>query len=158
MHLTELLDRACVKVPLQAADKRGAIEELVKLLAEHKGLTDAGAVLDAVLQRESTRTTGIGNGLAIPHGKCPGVTRLVMALGKPAEPIEFDAIDGKPVNVIILLASPVDQAGPHIQALARVSRLMTMEPCRLALDKAATAEEAFQIIARYEDVTHPAGA
>lgn len=150
MRLTNILDLSCVKVPLSATTKRGAIEELVGVLAHNSAMKDPAAVLSAVLEREATRTTGIGNGLAIPHGKTPAVTGLVMAIGKPATPIPFDSIDGKPVNLIVLLASPADKAGPHIQALARVSRLMTIEPFRMALDKAASAQEIYDIISRQE--------
>src|ERR1700683_1301181 len=133
MRLTEILKPQNIKVPLAATTKNEAIAELVQLLADNGQITDAKKVLDAVLEREATRTTGIGNGLAIPHGKCSGVDHLVVAIGKPEKPIEFDAIDGRPVNLIVLLASPPDQTGPHIQALARISRLMTVEAFKAAM-------------------------
>ncbi len=151
IRLTDILDEARVCVPLQATDKRGAIEELVELLRGHSAVSDPQAVLQAVLEREATRTTGIGNGLALPHGKTASVRELVVALGKPAAPIDFDSIDGKPVDLIVLLASPADQAGPHIQALARISRLMTLESFRMALDRAKTGPEVYQIITRQEE-------
>ena len=113
--------------------KAEAIGELVTLLADNGELTDPKKVLDAVLEREATRTTGIGNGLAIPHGKCTGTDHLVMAIGRPGTPIDFQAIDGRPVNLIWLLASPPDKTGPHIHALARISRLMTIDKFRHAL-------------------------
>jgi 16S rRNA (cytosine967-C5)-methyltransferase len=91
---------------------------------------DGTALKEAVWTREQTRTTGIGHGLAIPHGKCAGLSGLAMAIGKPAEPMDFEAIDGKPVRLIVLLASPPDRTSDHIQALARVSRLMTLEAFR----------------------------
>ena len=109
--------------PHDAADF-DAIAELVKLLQANGELVDAKRVLDAVLDREATRTTGIGNGLAIPHGKCAGTNHLVMAIGKAANPIEFQAIDGRPVTIIWMLASPPEMTTPHIQALARISRLI----------------------------------
>lgn len=151
MRLSDILDPSCVKVPLAATSKREAIEELVGVLAGRPEVTDPEAVLKAVLEREATRTTGIGNALAIPHGKCEAVKGLVMALGKPAQPIDFEAIDSKPVNLVVLLASPLDQAGPHIQALARISRLMTLESFRLAVDRAATAQEVYDIITAQEE-------
>lgn len=150
MRLTDILSPDCVKVPLAAADKKGVIAEMVELVAAAGKLTDREQMLQATLEREGTRTTGIGNGLAIPHGKCPAVKDLVMALGKPATPVEFDSIDGKPVTIIIFLASPPDRTGPHIQALARISRLMTDNKFRAALDKAATSKEAYDLIAEYE--------
>lgn len=150
MRLTDILSPECVKVPLSATDKKSAIAELVELLATAGKVTDREQMLQAALERETTRTTGIGNGLAIPHGKCAAVRTLVMAVGKPAAPIDFDSIDGKPVNIVILLASPPDKTGPHIQALARVSRLMTEPKVRAALDKAPTAADVFATIAAYE--------
>src|SRR5881396_1795998 len=106
MRLTEILKPQNIKVPLEAAAKADAIGELVSLLAANGEVTDAKKVLDSVLEREATRTTGIGNGLAIPHGKCGGTGDLVMAIGKAATPIDFQAIDGRPVSIIWMLASP----------------------------------------------------
>jgi fructose-specific phosphotransferase system IIA component len=145
MRLTEILSPECVKVPMTAADKKAAIMELVDVVNACGKLTDREQMLQATLEREATRTTGIGNGLAIPHGKCGAVKELVMAIGKPAAPINFESIDDKPVSIIIFLASPPDKTGPHIQALARISRLMTDQKFRAALDKAATAQEVYQL-------------
>jgi mannitol/fructose-specific phosphotransferase system IIA component (Ntr-type) len=151
MRLTEILKPQNIKIPLQAKTKTEAIGELVQLLAANKEVGDAKKVLDSVLDREATRTTGIGNGLAIPHGKCNGTDHLVMAIGKPAAPIDFQAIDGRPVTIIWLLNSPPDKTGPHIHALARISRLMTIEKFRHALNNAKSADEMFEIIRRQED-------
>jgi mannitol/fructose-specific phosphotransferase system IIA component (Ntr-type) len=123
----------------------------VTLLAANGEVTDARKVLDAVLEREATRTTGIGNGLAIPHGKCTGTDHLVMAIGRPATPIDFQAIDGRPVSLIWLLTSPPDKTGPHIHALARISRLMTIDRFRQALNEARTAQEIFDTIVKQEN-------
>ena len=151
MRLTDILDPACIKVPLSSADKQGAIYELVDLLAEHGAITDADDVKEAVWQRESTRTTGIGHGLAIPHGKCDCCDGLVMAIGRPAEPIDFQSIDGRPVSLIILLISPADQTGPHIQALATVSRMMTDTEFRHAIRDAESAQQVYNLIDTHEE-------
>jgi len=103
MRLTEILKPQDIKIPLEAKTKTDAIAELVNLLAANGEVADPKKVLEAVLDREATRTTGIGNGLAIPHGKCPGVGNLVMAIGKAGTPIDFQAIDGRPVTLIWLL-------------------------------------------------------
>jgi fructose-specific phosphotransferase system IIA component len=150
MRLTEILKPENIKVPLAAKTKTEAISELVDLLAKNGEVTDSKKVLDSVLERESTRTTGIGNGLAIPHGKCNGVSHLVMAIGRPAQPIDFQAIDGRPVNLIWLLASPPDQTGPHIHALARISRLMTIDRFRQALAAAQTSQDLYNAIVQQE--------
>jgi len=151
MRLTDILKPQNIKLPLAAKTKNEAIGELVTLLAGNSEISDAKKVLDAVLEREATRTTGIGNGLAIPHGKCNGVDHLVMAIGRPATPIDFQAIDGRPVNLIWLLASPPDKTGPHIHALARISRLMTIDRFRQALASAQTPQELFDAIVQQEN-------
>jgi fructose-specific phosphotransferase system IIA component len=150
MRLVDILKPENIKVPLEAKQKTDAIGELVNLLAHNGELRDAKKVLDSVLDREATRTTGIGNGLAIPHGKCAGTDHLVMAIGKPAQPVDFQAIDGRPVTIIWLLNSPPDKTGPHIHALARISRLMTIEKFRHALNNAKTGQEMYDIIAEQE--------
>ena len=151
MRLSDILKPQDIKIPLEAKSKTEAIGELVNLLAANGEVTDPKKMLDAVLDREATRTTGIGNGLAIPHGKCPGVENLVMAIGKAATPIDFQAIDGRPVTLIWLLSSPPDKTGPHIHALARISRLMTIDRFRQALTTAKTPQEIFDIIVQQEN-------
>jgi fructose-specific phosphotransferase system IIA component len=151
MRLTEILKPENILIPLKATTKNEAIAELVNQLARTGHVQDAKAVLDAVLEREATRTTGIGNGLAIPHGKCAGVDHLVMAIGKPAVPIDFQAIDGRPVTLIWLLTSPPDKTGPHIHALARISRLMTLDKFRQALANAKTAQDIYDAIVQQEN-------
>lgn len=153
MQLTDILKPECIKVPLDAADKQAAIYELVDLLAQQGRCSDAEALKRAVWQRETTRTTGIGHGLAIPHGKSTCCDRLIMAVGKPARAIDFDSIDKRPVSLVFLLASPPDLTGPHIQALARVSRLMVRDDFRAAMMNAPDAQTIYELIARQDSVT-----
>ncbi|HEY3244007.1 MAG TPA: PTS sugar transporter subunit IIA [Phycisphaerae bacterium] len=150
MKLTDIISPECVAVPLVAGNKLEAIERLVDLLADARKIADRASVLKAVLDREQIRSTGIGYGLAVPHAKSPHCPKLVMCIGKPDAPIEFDAPDRKPASMIVLLVSPLDQTGPHIQALARISRLMLLEAFRAEVAETRTAEELYQIIARYE--------
>lgn len=146
MRITDILDLACIKVPLESSDKQSAIYELVDLLAIHSDVADPDALKKAVWSRETTRTTGIGHGVGIPHGKAPGCKQLRMAVGVAAEPIEFGSIDGKPVRMIFLLASPPDQTGPHIQALAGISRMLTDDERRIAMQNVNSAEELYQLV------------
>lgn len=150
MRLSEILRPENIKLPMAATTKTEAIRELVDLLAANGSIVDAKKVYEAVLDREATRTTGIGNGLAIPHGKCNGTTELVMAVGRPAQGIDFQAIDGRPVTLIWLLTSPPDKTGPHIHALARISRLMTVDKFRHALNQATSAQEIFDTVIQQE--------
>ena len=150
MRLTEILKPENIKVPLAATTKNDAIKELVDLLASNGQVTDPAKVLASVLERETTRTTGIGNGLAIPHGKCAGTADLVMAIGKPATPIDFQSVDQRPVSVIWMLTSPPDKTGPHIHALARISRLMTIDKFQQALRAAKPSQEVYDAIVAQE--------
>ncbi|MFB3890789.1 MAG: PTS sugar transporter subunit IIA [Phycisphaerae bacterium] len=150
MLLTEILTPQRVKVPLESTTRDGVIAELVDLL----GIADKAErdkVLAAVLERERIRTTGIGNGIALPHGKCAAVKELAMAVGKPAAPVDFQSVDGKPVTVIFLLVSPMDKTGPHIQALARISRLLSFDAVRHKINTAADAEQLFEAIKAQEE-------
>lgn len=150
MELSKIITLDRVRVPVLAADKTGVITEMIDLLAATGGLTNRDAALDAVLRREAERTTGIGYGLAIPHGKTEGCERLVMAAGKPAAPVDFQSYDGRPVTFVVMLISPPDQTGPHIQALAKVSRLMNSADFRDSIERATSAGDLHAAIARSE--------
>ena len=150
MRLSEILTPQNIKLGLEAASKVEAIRTLVDLLHANGEVVDAAKVLESVLDREATRTTGIGNGLAIPHGRSPGTSKLSMAIGRPLAPIDFQSIDGRPVTVIWLLTSPPDQSGAHIKALAAISRLMTGDKFRYAMNHATTAEELLAIVQKQE--------
>ncbi len=149
MKITEVLDPNCIRIPLSSTDKTAAITELVDMLDSAGVLENRDSVLQAVLAREKTRSTGIGLGLAVPHGKSSGCRKLVIAIGKPKEPLEFGAIDGRPCQLIVLLASPVDETGPHIQALAGVSRIWQNESFRRAVMESTSSEQLFAAIEQH---------
>jgi fructose-specific phosphotransferase system IIA component len=150
MKLATLLTPERIRVPIEASEKTGVITELVDVLAEAGALGDRESTLDAVLKREAERTTGIGYGLAIPHGKSDGCNELVIAAGKPSQPVDFQSLDGRPVTFVVLLISPPDQTGPHIQALAKISRLMNIEEFRIAIADASSAEDLHQAISEFD--------
>ena len=150
MEISKLITPERVRVPLNAKTKSEVITQLIDVLDATGGLTDRDAALEAVLKRESERTTGIGYGLAIPHGKSDGCKSLVMAAGKPAEPVDFQSLDARPVSFVVLLVSPPDQTGPHIQALAKISRLMNLDEFRDAVANAGSPEELHAAITTYE--------
>ncbi|MDB5328451.1 MAG: fruA 1 [Phycisphaerales bacterium] len=150
MRLSDILKPQNIRVAIPAASKLDVINELVSVLAANGEVADPKKVLESVLERESTRTTGIGNGLAIPHGKSQGTDHLVMAIGKPEKPIDFHSIDGRPVTIVWMLISPPDQSGMHIKALAAISRLMTSDKFRFAMNGAETADDLFEIVRKQE--------
>lgn len=151
MKLLDILVPECVKAPLDSAEKRAVIDELVDVLALGGRVGDPEALKEAVWTREQTRTTGIGHGLAIPHGKCPGLSSVAMAIGRPAEPLDFEAIDAQPVRLVVLLASPPDKTSDHIQALASISRLMTLDDFREKIYNAESAEAIYELIKSREE-------
>ena len=145
MTVTELLDPKCVVVPLAAATKREAIDALVDSMAATGRVSDPAAVKKAVWEREQQRSTGIGEGLAIPHGKTPAAHGLCLAVGRLAQPIEYDSIDRKPVRLVVLLVSPPERTSDHIQALGRISRLMTNPSFREQVYSAAGPAELLEL-------------
>ena len=151
MILTQILQPDCIKVPVESRDKEAVITELVDLLDAKGLLLDKDSVLEAVLLRERIQSTGTGAGIAIPHGKCNAVKELVIAIGIAHEPIEYNSIDGEPVTILILLVSPADQTGPHIQALATISRLMLNEEFRQKLEKVTSADEVYELLNNQEN-------
>lgn len=146
MRLTQILQASSVRVPLNSNDKNAAITELLDVLDDNGLLEDRAVVSDAVFTREQTRSTGIGSGIAIPHGKCDAVKNLVMAIGIARTPFDFESIDGRPVTTIILLISPTDQTGAHIQALAGISRLMLDEQFKQAFEQSENSDQAYNLL------------
>ncbi|MFA6187133.1 MAG: PTS sugar transporter subunit IIA [Phycisphaerae bacterium] len=150
MILTQILKPACIKVPLQGKNKEAVITELVDILNAEGAIQDRDGVLQAVLAREMIRSTGIGSGIAIPHGKCTGVRELVMAIGISPQGVDFQSIDEKPVYIVVMLASPIDKTGPHIQALARISRLMLDEDFKNKIQFSTSAQQLYELISSKE--------
>ncbi|GAB5496158.1 MAG: hypothetical protein Phyf2KO_12380 [Phycisphaerales bacterium] len=146
MKLTDLIIPECILAPLQATEKQSVINELVTALADAGKVSDAESLMETVWTREQTRTTGIGQGLAIPHGKSESLKDMAMAIGKPADPIDFESVDGKPVRLVVLLASRPDQMSDHIQALAKISRLHMDNEFREKIYAANTSEEIYQLL------------
>lgn len=142
MLLTELLSIDRVRIPLQAKSKDELLRELVSLVTAGSSSEAREEVLRAVLERESVLSTGIGYGVAIPHGKSPAVQGLSMAAGRSRDPVEFDALDGQPARLFFLLVGPESAAGQHIKALSRISRIVRRDDVRARLLKAPD-EKAF---------------
>ena len=145
MLLTEFLAPDRVVVPLQVADRQAAIAALTRMLAGAAGASP-DEVLNAVMERESVQSTGIGFGVAIPHGRCGAVRQLTMVAGVSAEPVPFDAIDGEPVRLFFLIVGPESSAGLHVKILSRIARLVRRDAVRQQLLEAATADAFYNVI------------
>jgi mannitol/fructose-specific phosphotransferase system IIA component (Ntr-type) len=145
VQLTDLLHPDRVRVPLQAADKSGILKELAVLLAERAG-APVDDVLQAVEEREAVLSTGIGLGVAVPHGKSPSVRRLEMVCGTAPAGIEFDALDGEVCRLFFCLVGPESAAGEHVKALSRIARVVRRDDVRTSLLAAATPESFIQTL------------
>lgn len=150
MLLTELLTVERIKIPLEATTKDDLLSELVGVISGTSASSDRDDLLRAVREREAVLSTGIGHGVAIPHGKSAAVSDLRMAAGRAAAPVDFDALDGQPVSLFFLLVGPESAAGPHIKALSRISRLVRKDDVREKLVSAQTAEEFLQALQEAE--------
>ena len=148
--LTELLTADRVRVPLVSTSKDAVLEELVGVLEEAGVVGDRAATLRAVRQREEVLSTGIGGGVAIPHGKSDAVPDLAMAAGVAAGPIDFASLDGAPAQLFFLLVGPESAAGLHVKALSRISRLVRREETRARLAAAESPEAFMAIVAEAE--------
>lgn len=148
MNLMDILDAECIIAPLKSVVKQDVINELIDRMGEQGHVGDVQSLKDAVWSREQTRTTGIGHGLAIPHGKCTSLKGQALAIGKPAEPIDFEAIDAQPVQLVVLLASPPDKTKDHIEALAHISRMMNDSHFREEIYSATTPQEIYELVSR----------
>ena len=150
MLLSELLTADRVKVPLGSRSKEEMLRELVELAVGDRGAQIVETVLGAVRDREGVLSTGIGGGVAIPHGKTTAVDQLIMAAGVAREPVEFDALDAQPVELFFLLIGPESASGAHVKALSRISRLLRREQLRSTLRAAADPEAFLRIIRESE--------
>ena len=139
MLLSELLTATAVAPWLKATGKREAVAELVGLLESAHGLDSRGEILDRVLRREAMMSTGIVNGVAIPHGKARAVDRMMAACAVSPVGVDFESVDGEPAYLFILLVSPENVGTPHVKVLANISRLLKEESVRRNLREADSA-------------------
>ena len=149
MRLSELLTPDHIRVPLRSGDKEGVLRELVDMALVDDG-PEAEEVLGAILERERQFPTGIGYGVAVPHGKTPVVPTLVVVAGTTQKPVPYETIDGQPVRLFFLLAGPESQAGAHVKAISRISRLVRQEPVRVRLLAAQTPDEFYRSLCEAE--------
>jgi PTS system nitrogen regulatory IIA component len=151
MKLIDLLSPAAITVDLKAQKKKDVLEELCGILEKNKKLASAKDMVNLLMERESLGSTGIGQGVAIPHGKSEVVTDQIAALGISKRGVDFDALDGEPVYIFFLLIAPPGAAGNHLKALAKVSRLLKDKFFRQGLRDAKAEEEVLKIIKEEDD-------
>ncbi len=146
MKIIDIIPLENIKIPLTGKTKEEIITELSDQIANSNPLVDRNIILKSIFDREATMSTGIGHGVAIPHGKSKGVKDIVGSFGIAPQGVDFDALDGNPVFLFFLIAAPEGPAGPHLRCLSRLSRLLNRDNFREDILAAATPEEARRII------------
>lgn len=146
MKVTDILVRDASVLDLAATDKDGVLSELAEALGEAEPNVDSEHLLGVLREREALQSTGIGDGVAIPHGKLSGIDRLLAAFARSGSGVDFEAIDGKPTHLFFVLVVPEHSGGQHLKALARISRFLRDDAFRAKLEAASSLDEAMSAI------------
>lgn len=150
MALIDLIKPEVIKVPLESKSKEAVIRELLQLLVDSGRLDDFNRAYEALLAREAKGSTGLEDGVAVPHAKTDTVSSLTLAMGIAPDGIDFQALDGKPSTLFFLMLAPPDQSGPHIEALSEIARLTQSKSfCRMLL-RAKDGEEVAELLTEEE--------
>lgn len=151
MNIFSLLSSQTILPNLQANDKEEVLEKMISSLEDEVSDGEIEKIRDAVFEREKIMSTGVGKGLAIPHGKASGIEQTYAAFAILDEPVDYQAIDNEPVNMVFLLVGPQASNSLHIKMLSRISRLMNNSAFRERLRKSSSAEE---IIEQFKEEEH----
>jgi PTS system nitrogen regulatory IIA component len=146
MKLSELVKPEFIISDLKAHDKKGVLEELSEIITEREPSLDKGSLLQVLLERERLGSTGIGDGIALPHGKLRELQRLLISFGRSMNGLDFDSIDEQPAYLFFLLLAPENSAGMHLKALAKISRLLKDGSFRRQLMSAESKQEIYEMI------------
>ena len=146
MKILDILSKDCIIPELRSRTKKEVLEELTVALSNCKANLNKEALVEVLLERERLGSTGIGDGIAIPHGKIQDLDELILSFGRSTQGIEFDSMDGRPTHLFFLLIAPENSAGIHLRALAKISRLLKSAHFRQRLLEARTVEELFLVI------------
>ena len=146
MNIQDMLKKEFIIENLKSRTKKEVLVELSDVFSRDNTDIDRNAVIEILLQREKLGSTGIGDGIAIPHGKLAGLEKLIISFGKSATGVDFDSLDGKPVHIFFLLLAPENSAGHHLKALARISRMLKDLSFRESLLKTETPEDTYNLI------------
>jgi PTS system nitrogen regulatory IIA component len=153
MKILDILDKRSILPKISSQTKEGVLRELVRALAQTEKQIHEDRTVKILLERESLGSTGIGEGVAIPHGKSKEVKRILGAFGKSRDGMDFQSLDGKPTHLFFLLIAPENSAGMHLKALAQVSRLMKDPSFRRRIMEAGSEEEILALFSEGEEKT-----
>lgn len=145
MKIASILQENLINLNIQSKEKLDAIKELVELVAKAKEITDKDEFLKTIIERESLETTGIGDGIAIPHGRTDTIKELVIAFGRSDAGVDFKSLDNNPAHLLFLIASPQNASGIYLRTLAKISRLLKNYDFRRALRTTKTPKEVIDL-------------
>ncbi len=151
MKILDILAKESIVTELRGKTKREVLEELTDALLEHKPQLDRGRLIEVLLERERLGSTGIGDGIAIPHGKLEDLDQLALSFGRSTAGVDFESMDGKPVHLFFLLVAPENCAGIHLRALAKIARLLKNGAIRRRLGSVGSREEIFSVIQQEDE-------
>ncbi len=151
MKLSEIFKPYNIIPDLKAQDKKRALEELSQVITNQEPSLNKGTLMQVLLEREKLGSTGIGDGIALPHGKLKGLERLLVSFGRSLNGLDFDSIDEQPVYLLFLLIAPENSAGMHLKALAKISRMLKDVEFRQRLMNAKSNEDMYRIIINKDD-------
>jgi nitrogen PTS system EIIA component len=151
MRIMDILPKRSIIPDLKGKTKKQVLEELIEALLKEKPELDRERLMAVLLERERLGSTGIGDGIAIPHGKLKDLDQLVLSFGKSALGVDFESMDGKPVHLFFLLVAPENCTGIHLRALARIARLLKNTPVRKRLASVGTQDEIYAVIQQEDD-------
>jgi PTS system nitrogen regulatory IIA component len=152
MKIIDMLKTDYILEELESDNKKDVLKELVGSFMKIHQKLDSEATLNVLFEREKLGSTGIGEGIAIPHGKITGLDQLILSFGRSAVGIDFDAMDGKPVHLFFLLIAPENSAGQHLKTLAKISKMLKDGVFRTKLMAAKSKDELYKIIANQDDL------
>lgn len=151
MKIVDLLNPAAIVANLRASDKKTALEELTDAIVGVEKDLDRQEVISVLQERERLGSTGIGEGVAIPHGKLKTIDKLLISFGRSEAGVEFDSMDGKPAQLFFLLLAPEESVGVHLKTLARISKLLKSPVVRRRLLEAGDGADIFRVISEEEE-------
>lgn len=150
MKILDNLKKEAILDDLKSQDKKGIIEELVAPIASLASVNPEDTVR-VLLERERLGSTGIGNGIGIPHGKLKGIDSLFLGFGLSRKGVDFESMDGQPTHIFFLLISPENSAGLHLKLLAQISRILKVDSFREKLRKAENTDEIYDLIRKVDE-------
>ena len=155
MKLSEIIKKEHIISELKAKDKKSVLDELAEVVSKNDPYIDKSLLVRVLLEREQLGSTGIGDGVAIPHGKLPGVKRPIVSFGRSVKGLDFDSMDGQRAYLFFLLLAPENSSGIHLQVLTRIARILKSSAFRKELISASTQEDLYRIIVQSdEDFEH----